>query len=75
MEKPVLGTVIDNRPIINIEIISDTVSPWCFVGKRKMDSAITKNPNINFSLSWKPFLLAPNVPPEVLNKDLILLGL
>jgi len=64
MEKPVLGTVIDNRPIINIEIISDTVCPWCFVGKRKMDSAITKNPNINFSLSWKPFLLAPNVPPE-----------
>ncbi|KAB8295929.1 hypothetical protein EYC80_008749 [Monilinia laxa] len=52
----------------DIEIVSDTVCPWCYVGKQKLEQGITaykqKHPDSNdtFSITWKPFYLAPEAP-------------
>lgn len=50
----------------NITIISDTVCPWCFIGLRRLQAAISSHlsryPGDNFSLQWKPFQLNPNAP-------------
>ena len=52
----------------NIEIVSDTVCPWCYVGKQKLDQAIKiykeRNPDANdeFSTTWLPFYLNPGAP-------------
>jgi len=52
----------------DIEIVSDTVCPWCYVGKQKLEQAITaykaQHPNSNdtFSTTWMPFYLNPGAP-------------
>lgn len=52
----------------NISVVSDTVCPWCYVGKKKLDRAIslyrTAHPNISdtFSTTWYPFYLNPDAP-------------
>ena len=50
----------------NISIISDTVCPWCYIGLRRLQAAITdhlsKYPGDSFSLQWRPFQLNPNAP-------------
>lgn len=52
----------------NIEIVSDTVCPWCYIGKKKLDTAISqykaRNPASNdiFSTTWKPYYLNPDSP-------------
>jgi predicted DsbA family dithiol-disulfide isomerase len=52
----------------NIEIVSDTVCPWCYVGKQKLEKAIKTykelhpNSNDTFSTTWMPFYLNPGAP-------------
>ncbi|KAI1322894.1 DSBA oxidoreductase [Xylariaceae sp. FL0255] len=50
----------------NIKIVSDTVCPWCYVGKRRLDRAIElyrqTQPNDTFNISWAPFYLDPTSP-------------
>lgn len=47
---------------MRIDVISDTVCPWCYVGKRKMERALALRPEIDFDIHWHPFQLAPDVP-------------
>ena len=37
-------------PVISIDIISDTVCPWCFIGKKRLDKAIKKYNNMEFEI-------------------------
>jgi len=59
----------------NIEIVSDTVCPWCYVGHKQLLRAIetytTKNPTRNdtFSTTWKPFYLDPTAPKISIEKS------
>ncbi|WP_282021357.1 DsbA family oxidoreductase [Ruegeria faecimaris] len=53
----------DLRPIVQIDIVSDVVCPWCIVGFRQLDLAL-KQQNILAKLRWHPFELNPNMAPE-----------
>jgi len=52
----------------DIEIVSDTVCPWCYVGKQKLEQAIKSykelhpGSNDEFSTTWMPFYLNPGSP-------------
>lgn len=48
--------------LMHIEVIFDTVCPWCFLGKRRLEKALHFRPNINPKITWSSFLLNPNVP-------------
>ncbi len=48
--------------MINIKVISDTICPWCYIGKKELEKAIKKLNNIEFSISYKPFQLDPTMP-------------
>jgi predicted DsbA family dithiol-disulfide isomerase len=54
--------------LISISIVSDTVCPFCYVGKVKLEKAIaayeTKHPGNGavFQIEWKPFYLNPSAP-------------
>jgi len=50
---------------INIDIVSDAVCPWCFIGKRRLEAALAQAPE-EFSLfvGWRPFQLNPDMPAE-----------
>jgi predicted DsbA family dithiol-disulfide isomerase len=49
---------------LHIEIISDHVCPWCFVGKRRLEKALEMCPDIEAEVSWQPFQLSPDLPRE-----------
>jgi len=60
----------DSKAKLNIEITSDTVCPWCFVGKRRLEKALAKlDPNkVDVSIQWKPFYLDPTLPEQSIDK-------
>ena len=49
---------------MKIEIISDTICPWCFVGKRRFELALKLRPQPDLSLTWRPYQLNPTMPRE-----------
>ncbi len=49
---------------MQIKIISDTVCPWCFIGKRRFERALEMRPQENLRVVWQPFQLNPTMPPE-----------
>ena len=53
---------------MKIEMISDVICPWCFLGKRRLDKALTLVPEIKVEVIYRPFFLDPNIPPEGLSR-------
>jgi predicted DsbA family dithiol-disulfide isomerase len=51
-----------------IDIVSDTVCPWCFIGKRRLERALTLSPQPNLQLTWHPFQLNPDFPVEGMDR-------
>ncbi len=51
-----------------IEIISDPICPWCYIGKTRFERALEARPDHPFEISWKPFQLNPNMPPEGMDR-------
>ncbi len=49
---------------VRIEIIFDTICPWCYVGKRRLERALAARPNIQTEVIWRPFLLNPDMSDE-----------
>ena len=47
---------------MQIDVISDTVCPWCFIGKRRLMRAMGLRPQIAFDVKWRPYRLDPTVP-------------
>lgn len=52
-----------------IEIVSDTICPWCYIGKQKLDAALEMiGDDINFDVRWRPFELNADMPREGLDR-------
>jgi predicted DsbA family dithiol-disulfide isomerase len=49
---------------MQIDVISDTVCPWCYIGKRRLARALELRPEIAFDVLWRPYQLDPNIPKE-----------
>ncbi|HEY3919646.1 MAG TPA: DsbA family oxidoreductase [Stellaceae bacterium] len=49
---------------MQIDIISDVVCPWCFIGKRRLEKALAMRPGIRPEILWRPFQLNPDMPAE-----------
>lgn len=47
---------------MQIDIVSDTVCPWCFIGKRRLERALAERPAIPFDVRWRAYRLDPNIP-------------
>ena len=51
-----------------VEMVSDVVCPWCFIGKRRLERAIARTPNIAVEVRFRPFFLNPWVPREGMSR-------
>jgi predicted DsbA family dithiol-disulfide isomerase len=49
---------------MRIDIFSDTVCPWCFLGKRRFEIALGRRPQFDPRLTWRPFELNADLPSE-----------
>ncbi|TMV06311.1 DsbA family oxidoreductase [Ruegeria sediminis] len=56
-------TAPDNRPVVQIDIVSDIVCPWCIVGFRQLDKALA-DLEVLARLRWHPFELNPDMGPD-----------
>jgi predicted DsbA family dithiol-disulfide isomerase len=52
-----------------IEMVSDVVCPWCFIGKRRLEKAIALKPDIPVEVRFHPFFLNPWVPREGISRE------
>ncbi len=53
---------------LEIDVVSDVICPWCFLGKRRLDKAIASIDDIKVEVNWRPFLLDPSIPKEGMSR-------
>lgn len=49
---------------VELDIWSDLVCPWCFIGRRRLQAALEKEETGTVQVRWRAFQLAPDLPPE-----------
>ena len=49
---------------IRIDVFSDTVCPWCFLAKKRLELALLQRSRYAFAVNWRAFELNPDLPPE-----------
>ena len=54
---------------LKIDIVSDVVCPWCYIGKRRIEDALALVPEVPVEVHWRPFFLNPWVPREGISRD------
>jgi predicted DsbA family dithiol-disulfide isomerase len=59
---------------ISVDMISDVICPWCFLGKRRLDKAIAMVPEIAVEVNFRPFFLDPTIPAEGLDRHTYLVA-
>jgi len=53
---------------VRIDIVSDVVCPWCFIGKRRLEKALALQPDIPVELRWRPYFLNDWIPREGISR-------
>ena len=54
---------------LKIDIVSDVVCPWCYIGKRRIENALALVPDVPVEVRWRPFFLNNWVPREGISRD------
>ena len=54
---------------LKIDIVSDVVCPWCYIGKRRIENALELVKDVPVEVHWRPFFLNPWVPREGISRD------
>lgn len=50
--------------MIKLDILSDPICPWCYIGKTHLDRALEARPDHPFEIEWHPFQLNPDMPAQ-----------
>ena len=53
---------------VKLDIISDPICPWCYIGKSNLDKALAQIPDHPFIIEWHPFQLNPDMPIEGMDR-------
>ncbi len=54
--------------MISIDIVSDVICPWCFIGKRRLERALAAEAPGEIQIGWRPFQLNPDMPLEGMSR-------
>lgn len=65
---------MDDASTIKLDIISDPICPWCYIGKTHLDKALSQVPGHPFVIEWHPFQLNPAMPAEGMDRRAYLEG-
>jgi predicted DsbA family dithiol-disulfide isomerase len=52
-----------------IEVISDVVCPWCYIGKRRLEQATALTPDVDVAVNWRPYFLNSWIPREGIDRQ------
>ncbi|MEX0319642.1 MAG: DsbA family oxidoreductase [Ruegeria sp.] len=53
---------------VKLDILSDPICPWCYIGKTHLDKALAAVPDHPFVIEWHPFQLNPDMAPEGMDR-------
>ena len=54
---------------VRIDIVSDVVCPWCFIGKKRLENAVAMKPDVPVELHWRPYFLNDWIPREGISRE------
>ncbi len=57
---------------MRLDIFSDPICPWCFIGKRRLERALAARPDLQIEVHWRAFQLNPEMPAEGMDRQLYL---
>jgi predicted DsbA family dithiol-disulfide isomerase len=60
---------MSNLKPLKIDVFSDVVCPWCYIGKRRLENALALVPDIPVEVSWRPFLVNSWVAREGISRE------
>jgi predicted DsbA family dithiol-disulfide isomerase len=64
-----MSTLKSTLKPLKIDIVSDVVCPWCYIGKRRIEDALALVPDVPVEVHWRPFFLNPWVPREGISRE------
>lgn len=53
---------------MRIEVFSDVICPWCFIGKRRLERALSQRPDVPVEIVWRAYQLNPWMPAEGMDR-------
>ena len=53
---------------VQLDILSDPICPWCYIGKAQLESALAAEPDHPFAIQWHPFQLNPDMPADGMDR-------
>lgn len=54
--------------MVTLDIFSDPICPWCYIGKARLDRALADAPDHPFTIRWRPFMLNPDMPADGMDR-------
>lgn len=54
--------------MVKLDILSDPICPWCYIGKANLDRALEQRPDHPFQITWHPFQLNPDMPRDGIDR-------
>jgi predicted DsbA family dithiol-disulfide isomerase len=58
----------DNQPV-RIDVVSDVVCPWCFIGKHRLEKALALRPGVEVEVHYRPYFLNDWIPREGISRE------
>ncbi len=53
---------------VTIDVVSDVMCPWCYIGKKRLETALASLPEVETSIHWRPFQLDPTIPEHGMDR-------
>jgi len=60
---------LPNTQPVRIDVVSDVVCPWCFIGKHRLETALKLKPGIAVEVHWRPYFLNDWIPREGISRE------
>src|SRR6202051_462736 len=55
--------------VVHIDVVSDVVCPWCYIGKRRLEGAVALTPDGKVDVNWRAYFLNPWIPREGIDRQ------
>ncbi|MGB6170947.1 MAG: DsbA family oxidoreductase [Xanthobacteraceae bacterium] len=64
-----MDEISEPRAAVHADVISDVVCPWCYIGKRRLESAIALTPDVDVDVNWRPYFLNDWIPRDGIDRQ------
>ena len=59
----------DDTPSVHVDVVSDVVCPWCYIGKHRLEEAVALSSDISVGINWRPYFLNSWIPREGIDRQ------